>query len=623
VAAILWLNLYLCRQAFFIESSGYANAMHGFWMALARVPVRDWILPTWWRYWDGGMPLEFTYPPLVPWLIRAISLAGGTPVSHAFHILAAVVFCLIPVILFWTCRRMSGSIAFSFLAALLYSLWSPTELAAPDARFGWSHVGDARRMYLTFVWDELPHHIAVGLFLVALANWVRMFKKPSSNEALRPGSPGKLGSNVQKGLGRTWALAVLAAAGAVLANAFGATLLAVGLVCLLLARPRAEWRTGVRAIGTAAIVAYLLISPWLPPSLIQTITRNSNLYPEGAWTSDSVKALALVAAGWVVVAWLVRRFLQDWFLRFWLQLAYILTAVVAVHHHLGWHFLPQSGRYKVEMELAVSVAVAFALWRLPKPVLAVLLLVLLPVGVRQVISHRRYSKVIVRSVPADSMFESRMARRLEADRYGPRVFAPGSLAMWLNYFAPDIEQFGGGSFPTALNPVQQAAIQAIHAGERTEYWLRSFAGGTFVVSGKEGGEFWKPFRAPEAFEGQFPVLWLEPGTAVYQVPSAPRSLASVDGGTAGFTWQSSNRAAVYGDVPPDRRISVKINYHPGWRASGAARILRDPHGVMILETRRSGPQTIELRYTGGWEGIATRMLMLAAIGIIARIWNRG
>src|SRR5258708_32364469 len=60
------VNIYICREAFVTASSGHWNSIHGQWMSLARIAALDWLRPTWWPYWGGGAPLEFTYAPLVP-----------------------------------------------------------------------------------------------------------------------------------------------------------------------------------------------------------------------------------------------------------------------------------------------------------------------------------------------------------------------------------------------------------------------------------------------------------------------------------------------------------------------------------------------------------------------------
>src|SRR5258708_18100217 len=70
--ALLWINWHVC-QALPPGPQGFTNSMHGFWIALAQGAKGSWLHPSWWPYWDGGMPFEFTYAPLAPASIAAIS----------------------------------------------------------------------------------------------------------------------------------------------------------------------------------------------------------------------------------------------------------------------------------------------------------------------------------------------------------------------------------------------------------------------------------------------------------------------------------------------------------------------------------------------------------------------
>src|SRR5580700_6314197 len=68
--ALLWINVYICRELFHQQIAPMAS-MHGFWVALAEHANQSWLHPTWWPYWDSGMPFESTYAPLVPALTAA------------------------------------------------------------------------------------------------------------------------------------------------------------------------------------------------------------------------------------------------------------------------------------------------------------------------------------------------------------------------------------------------------------------------------------------------------------------------------------------------------------------------------------------------------------------------
>src|SRR5215218_6769844 len=95
--ALIWLNVYIVRDLFVVEHTGHMNAMHGFWMSLAKLGWRHWLLPGWWPYWDTGMPFEYTYAPGIPALIAAWSSLADVSAGRAFHSVAGLVYVLAPV----------------------------------------------------------------------------------------------------------------------------------------------------------------------------------------------------------------------------------------------------------------------------------------------------------------------------------------------------------------------------------------------------------------------------------------------------------------------------------------------------------------------------------------------
>lgn len=444
---VAWLNLYLVRHAFFTHFSGYANAMHGYWIALAAVPYRDWLLPSWWPWWDGGMPLEHTYAPLVPWLLRVLS-ALGLNVFHAWHVLAGFVFVLVPVALVIHLRRLDVSWPVAALAGAMFSLFAPSETLAPETV--WGQVTRPQRLDLVFVWDDVPHLLAIGLFLLG---WRPL---------------------------------------AMLANAFGLVLVALET---LFEPHRWKWALG----------GFVLVLPWWPPSLLLAIRRNA----EGGF---SWLALLVTLAP---ALWIARR-------SRWGALTWVFAATLLCERLAGLHCLPQPMRYVLEFNVALTIFLATLLDRCPRRAQAVLALVLIGLGARQVIDHRRFAKSVIREVAMEKTFEYQLARELAARRVEEPVFLPGSAAAWANAFVP-VRQFGGGSFSTALNPAQQRALDVIQGrvpGEDPVAWLERFGVKTVVVSLKEGREFWKPFADPGLYEGRLPLIWRDADVAVYRVPVA-------------------------------------------------------------------------------------------------------
>ena len=265
-AVLAWIQIYICREIFFLDYTGYTNSMHGFWMALARLaPAGHWIRPVWWPFWYGGMPYEYTYAPLIPDLTKAVAALAGWPHGRAFYAVAGFFYVLTPVAVFAVTASMSRSAGYSFFGALVYSLTALPELVVPDGVFKLVYLGNPRRLYLTAVWDEMPHLAALTLAMVAtffLWRWL---------------SGGRPRDAVLSGAGM--ALATLA-------NPFGATMAAMLGLCLVFALDPKEWKRNLlRALAVGA-GAYLVICPWFPPSLAETMRFNTRRFDDG-WKAAS------------------------------------------------------------------------------------------------------------------------------------------------------------------------------------------------------------------------------------------------------------------------------------------------------------------------------------------------
>jgi hypothetical protein len=156
----------------------------------------------------------------------------------------------------------------------------------------------------------------------------------------------------------------------------------------------------------------------------------------------------------------------------------------------------------------------------------------------------------------------------------------------MNVFS-GVRQFGGGSYPTAINAPQQVVLIWCNAIDENEVkkWLRAYGVTRFVVPGPKSPEFWKPVRDPARFEKVFPLLWREDDTSIYEVPGA-------------------------GPVP--------VNFHRGWRATVNGvprRVLRNDYGTITLDPPCTPPCEAVFTFDGGWEAKLTR-----AAAVLALLW---
>src|SRR5205085_3240416 len=126
---------------------------------------------------------------------------------------------------------------------------------------------------------------------------------------------------------------------------------------------------------------------------------NQQHFPEDEWSVGCLTALSALSLGWSVIWWLLRRRPTDWPLRFFVLLAYLTSAIPLLDAYCNRHFLPQSGRYQPEMEIALALAAVFllrpAIEKLPRGVKVALGLFVLAMAGEQMASHRHYAKNII------------------------------------------------------------------------------------------------------------------------------------------------------------------------------------------------------------------------------------
>lgn len=527
--AVCWLNVYLVRQALTIAFTGQMHAMHGFWEAVGKWCGAHGWLGVWIPNWLGGLPSEFAYAPMVPFLSAHL----GAPVA------CVIAFCLGPVALFVLVRELTRKPVVAFIAAAIYSLCAPTELLQPDGAFSWQHVLDPRRMYVNFVWDEAPHQLALAFVCFTVVAWSRGWR----------------------------GAAVVSVALAALASPFGITGCALFGFCWLLACGWSRWRI----VASTAVVGYLIVCPFYPPSLFAALRRNGALAPESDWASSSWIVLGLTITMMIALS---KK------LPFFALLAVLTSSIPILFYRFDLHFIDQPGRYKIEMELALVAAVVVAAAALPLRIKQVLAAAALCFCAYQTVQHRRFSKNSIKAADATKTIEYRVAKWVEANLPNETVYAAGSIAQWLNTFG-NVRQYGGGAYPSAINVEQQKLYWSVlgeRSADKAAAQLGAAGVGAIIVSGPKSPEFWKPYpRDVDVYTGKLPVLWSEDDTTIYAIPK---------------------RAGASG-----------INAHPGWRAYGNR---QDEFGQLKVDLKYS-----ELRYEPTFENRAC--VWISALAMLYQI----
>jgi hypothetical protein len=631
---LVWLNAYVCREMF-VRYTPHMNSMQGFWIAMARLPGAAWFHSNWWRYWDGGLPFEFAYAPLIPAMTAWTAAVRGIPHDAAFQTVSGFIYCLGPVTLFllaWMWTRAPGH---AFAAAAFYSLTAPSQLILPDGGFSIQHLWDARRLYLMTVWDETPHMAALAILPLVI-----LF----------------LSLSIRRRRPAYYAATTLAIAVCALASDFGPVLTAMAALCLLFVLRRRDYLRNLLLTAGIGLFSYAICSPFLSPSGLAAIRAGSADY----WNAGSFTALAIVAAGWALLWHYLPRWTPDWRLQFFALFAWLTCSVPIIFVWLSRQFIPQPGRYKVEMEISLALLLVFAVRssfaRIPRPLRFCLLFLFAALAGEQIAAHRRYAKAVLAPADVTRTIEYRASVWARDHLSGVRIMMPGSISQWANAFT-DIEQFAGGAWSAPSNLVQQRAKAAMYNGADTPEkdaqvsiaWLKAFGAGAIAVSGPKSLEFWKPYAHPTKFDERLPVLWSEDDLTIYgvplrtasfahvvpesalvrRVPSGPgdteeveKYVAALDDASlpkAEFQWQGENRIHIRTMAWPGQAVSVQVTDHPGWhaKANGASRQIKaDGLGLMWIQPGCSGACDLQLEYGGGTE---LRILHLLSAGALAAL----
>lgn len=586
LAGLVWLNGYLVRHVFALTFTGAMHSMHGFWMALGRIVGDGWWRPGWVPDWAGGMPVELTYAPLVPWLGEHWGL---------YAVLAAV-FCLGPAAFYLMTLQLTGKPGWAFAAGVVYSLLSPTELLLPDAGFQWVRLLEPRRMYLTLIWDEAPHQLALAFVCLAVVAWRREWRTA----------------------------AALLVALAALANPFGVTGAALFGLCWALAG--GAWRT----VAFSGVFGYLLVCPFYPPSMLGILRANGALAPESAWGPWSWAGALGLLAGLAAVAWATRRWARE--ARFAALLAWLTVALTGLFAWGRVVVLPQPARYKSELELALVLGAVLLLERAlrgrPRWVLAVVALLAVAGAGRQVVRHRKFARSGIRQAVTEETIEYRASQVLRG-----HVLAAGSLAQWANAFA-DVRQYGGGSYTTAPNVVQQRLVLELtgeQSAERFVRWMQAVGVDAVLIPGRQSPEFWKPY-AKDPLADKLPVIWEERDTRLYEIPRARRTMAAAvpgmvpleqyvaaieapDAPVLPVEWRGREHAFVRGAWRARDMILLHMNWHPDWKALLDGKpVPTGADGLGQLVVAPGGTGELELVWEPDWR---TRWVSLLAAAVLA------
>jgi len=633
--ALFAVNAFITLPLFRIEYSSEMGSIEAAFIGLAGYIPRHFPDFNWFPLWYGGIPYQDSYPPLLHFVVAGLAALFRISPALAYHALTAAIYALAPAALLWAARRLGAGLTAAFGAGLLYSLASPACWLVSDLRltsFGWF---GPRRLMTLVRFGEGPHLASLLLLPAAIA---------------------LLHMALEKRRPVYYAGATLSMVAVALTNWIGAFTLALAVGCYLLAGFRNPLSRGLRTAAMACC-AYAISMPWLPLSTIATVRANAPLVG-GKFIWDTAHWLAFIALaeGLALATLAVRRWIPAASLRFALL---FLGGMAAIGLGSSWfHFslVPQPERYNLELDLAFWLVAALAVGSIrvhrPRAVMAAMLLLSVPI----VLHERRIAWRMEKPIDIHTTVEYQESRWLGEHLPGRRVFAPGTIAYWMDTFS-ETPLLNGGFDNGQRNTLLPAVVYEIYFGDKLDValgWLRAFGCDAVVGGGPHSREVYHPYRRPEKFAG-LPELWRSGDDVIYALPRGRASLAHAvrpadlpettpppyDTSSlkrylsaledpalplADFRWHGQSAATVTADLRPEYLLSVQVTWDAGWRArvNGAPRrICADKLGQMVVEPRCSGPCTDDLTYDGGTEMLVARWVAALALagGMLWVVWR--
>ena len=627
------LNALICAPLFRIEYLDQMSSIEGAFIALARYMRNHAGDLAWCPLWFGGMPFQNTYPPLLHALVALVSAAVRISPALAYHAATAFFYCLGPVTLFWFLQKHSGRTAPSFAAALLYSVFSPSAALLPEIRADIGGLLHARRLQCLVHYGEGPHVASLALIPLAILALELAFTSRRPFHFL---------------------LAVLACMAVVLTNWPGAVGLVMVLIAWILSKERFDLLRAAGLVALAGIVGYAIASPWCPPSTVRVVFGNSQL----AGVAGGAYGLGLRQLVWMamlaVACWALRFALLRWrssgLIRFSALLTLISGALILAASH-GKYLLPQPQRFHLLFELAVAILAVFALWpalsRLPRLWIGIAAGAACLLVSVQVWNYSQYGRQLMRPIDICQTVEYRVADWL--DRNGPyaRVFAPGSISLWLNTFT-DTPQLAGCCYQSSPNFESYVAAYTVYtdqnAGDRGAYysliWLKAFGVQAIAMDGPGSTEVYHPYAHPQKFDATLRPLWKQGDNEILEVPERTAGLAHVIPEAAlprrtpihgldvapllpyvaalddpalppaAMRWRNRHDATIQARLSKQQLISVQLTYTKGWHATidGQPReVMPDAIGLLAIRPRCEGDCVIRLTYDGGAEMTIARI----------------
>ena len=418
------VNAFLCRELFSTTYVSCAmSSVEGSFISMSRYAMDNAHDLRWFPLWFGGMPWLNVYQPGLPISVALIAKSLHETPALIYHFLMALFYCLGPVTVFWMCFGITRRCLVSLFVGSIYSLFSPSAAVAivlEDLGSFWF----GHRFQTMTAYGEGPHVAAMTLIPVAVLcfHHALILRKPLYR-----------------------IVAPICLTLVAITNWTGSVGLTLALICFLLAYFPLLRKTDWLLVIAFGAIAYAIGSPWLPPSAIQTAVKGAQ-HANGhfPFTGTHLIVLGLLIPTLLGTVWLLHRLRVPEFLQFTGLFAAVTAGIYIVWRIFEFALLPQPHRWLLEMEMGLIPTFAFTVFhasrRLSSKVKGAIVVFTLMFCIIQVANYRYYFRFLLPPIDITQTSEYNEAQWFDQHMGGRRVYAPGSVSLWMNLFTgiPDL-----------------------------------------------------------------------------------------------------------------------------------------------------------------------------------------
>jgi hypothetical protein len=657
IALLLLINVTVSRKLWLAHFTNQLGSVEGSFMSISRYAMHHWGDLTWLPLWFCGMPFLRVYQPGLHLTVAALAAFLHTTPERAYHIVTAALYCLGPVTLYALCHRAFGRRDTALYTAIFYSLFSPAALVSSVIRADLGGLWLARRYQTLVHYGEGPHIAVLTLLpLVILSlDHVSFPTRPNTSER------------------RMWAvILIVSLAAVVLTNwpgSIGVSFAVAAYVVSCIGMPK--YGAFLLRILGCSMIAFLIACPFVPLSVITAVPLNAQRSDGTYFSYKNAWWIVAIALAFCGLHYLFNKFRVSRWPRFFIYFSLLTAVVVLGLYWANLRLLPQPHRWQLEMEMAfigagicvasgILTRLASVLDRRTNKHLSFVIPAMLTVicGI-QFLTYYDYGRIQALPIDIHTTVEYQMSKWFDWNMAGQRVFAPGSVSVWMNMFT-DVPQMVGCCDQSVPTFEHRVAFYTIYTGDdvtdpnarNSLLWLKAYGIHAIGVSGTHGREFFKPFTRPDKFAGVVPEVWRNGEDVIYRIPSRSTSLAQVIPEAAvvsrspyngvdtaplvpyvdaiensqlplaRITWRNSHQAQIAAELLSGQVISLQNSYAPGWHAVAngkTARVSQDGIGLTIIKPECIGNCVIELSYDGGQEAVYAQVAQVLGLSLMVVI----